>query len=128
MSTEAEYKPGLEDVPAAKSAVSFLDGKKARLEYRGIPVEALAKESCFEEIVLAAHQGRPADAEATRRLRPRPAAAAGDPLPAEGPDQVHARRRAPDGRAARVGRGARHVLPVPDGRRPGQELGRDAAA
>ncbi len=47
---EAEYKPGLEDVPAAKSAVSFLDGKKARLEYRGIPVEALAKESCFEEV------------------------------------------------------------------------------
>jgi len=50
MTGEAEYKPGLEDVPAAKSAVSFLDGKKARLEYRGIPVEALAKESCFEEV------------------------------------------------------------------------------
>jgi citrate synthase len=50
MSTEAEYKPGLEDVPAAKSAVSFLDGKKAVLEYRGIPVEVLAKESCFEEV------------------------------------------------------------------------------
>ena len=49
MSTEAEYKPGLEDVPAAKSAVSFLDGKKAVLEYRGIPVEELAKESSFEE-------------------------------------------------------------------------------
>lgn len=49
MSTEPEYRPGLEDVPAAKSAVSFLDGKKARLEYRGIPVEVLAKESCFEE-------------------------------------------------------------------------------
>jgi citrate synthase len=50
MSTELEYRPGLEDVPAAKSAVSFLDGKKARLEYRGIPVEVLAKESCFEEV------------------------------------------------------------------------------
>ncbi|MFO0800647.1 MAG: citrate synthase [Gemmataceae bacterium] len=50
MSTEPEYRPGLEDVPAAKSAVSFLDGKKARLEYRGIPVEVLAKESCFEEV------------------------------------------------------------------------------
>jgi citrate synthase len=49
MSNETEYKPGLEDVPAAKSAVSLLDGKKARLEYRGIPVEALAKESNFEE-------------------------------------------------------------------------------
>lgn len=50
MTTEADYKPGLEDVPAAKSAVSFLDGKKAVLEYRGIPVEVLAKESCFEEV------------------------------------------------------------------------------
>lgn len=50
MSTDAEYKPGLEDVPAAKSAVSFLDGKKAVLEYRGIPVEVLAKESNFEEV------------------------------------------------------------------------------
>lgn len=48
--SEAEYKPGLEDVPAAKSAVSFLDGKKAVLEYRGIPVEVLAKESSFEEV------------------------------------------------------------------------------
>lgn len=50
MSNESEYKPGLEDVPAAKSAVSFLDGKKAVLEYRGIPVEVLAKESSFEEV------------------------------------------------------------------------------
>lgn len=50
MSAEIEYKPGLEDVPAARSAVSFLDGKKAVLEYRGIPVEVLAKESCFEEV------------------------------------------------------------------------------
>ena len=50
MSTEPEFRPGLEDVPAAKSAVSFLDGKKARLEYRGIPVEVLAKESSFEEV------------------------------------------------------------------------------
>ena len=43
--TEPEYRPGLEDVPAAKSAVSFIDGKRALLEYRGIPAEVLAKES-----------------------------------------------------------------------------------
>lgn len=47
--TELEYRPGLEDVPAAKSAVSFIDGQRALLEYRGIPAEILAKESCFEE-------------------------------------------------------------------------------
>jgi citrate synthase len=47
--SEPEFRPGLEDVPAAKSAVSFIDGKRARLEYRAIPVETLAKESCYEE-------------------------------------------------------------------------------
>jgi len=42
-------KPGLEGVPVAESAISFIDGKRARLEYRGIAVETLAEHSCFEE-------------------------------------------------------------------------------
>src|ERR1700741_4882537 len=46
---QLELRPGLEDVPVAKSAISFIDGKRARLEYRGIAVETLARESCFEE-------------------------------------------------------------------------------
>lgn len=49
MSADLEFRPGLEDVPAAKSAVSYIDGKRAQLEYRGIPVEVLARESNFEE-------------------------------------------------------------------------------
>src|SRR5262245_26917489 len=44
-----KIQPGLEGVPVAESAVSFIDGKRARLEYRGIAVETLARESCFEE-------------------------------------------------------------------------------
>src|SRR3954470_3138640 len=44
-----ELRPGLADVPAAESAVSFIDGKRARLEYRGIAVETLARGSTFEE-------------------------------------------------------------------------------
>jgi citrate synthase len=47
--SQLEYRPGLADVPAAESAVSFIDGQRARLEYRGIAVETLARESCFEE-------------------------------------------------------------------------------
>src|SRR5580692_6301356 len=47
--SEPEFRPGLADVPAAKSAVSFIDGKRARLEYRGVAVETLAGESCYEE-------------------------------------------------------------------------------
>ncbi len=44
-----ELVPGLEDVPIAKSAVSYVDGAIGRLEYRGIPVETLAEHSTFEE-------------------------------------------------------------------------------
>jgi citrate synthase len=44
-----QIRPGLEGVPIAESAVSFIDGKRARLAYRGIAVETLARESCFEE-------------------------------------------------------------------------------
>ncbi len=47
--SQIELRPGLADVPVAESAVSFIDGKNARLEYRGIAVETLATESCFEE-------------------------------------------------------------------------------
>jgi citrate synthase len=48
--SQFEIRPGLEDVPVAKSAISFIDGKNARLEYRGIAVETLALESSFEEV------------------------------------------------------------------------------
>src|SRR5947208_10802560 len=47
--SQLELRPGLADVPVAESAVSFIDGKRARLEYRGIAVEELARHSCFEE-------------------------------------------------------------------------------
>src|SRR6266581_6803279 len=47
--SQLEFHPGLADVPVAESAVSFIDGQRARLEYRGIAVETLARESCFEE-------------------------------------------------------------------------------
>src|SRR5881394_3241429 len=49
MSSQPEIPAGLADVPVAKSAVSSIDGKRALLSYRGIPVEQLAKESSFEE-------------------------------------------------------------------------------
>src|SRR5438876_1636056 len=47
--SQLELRPGLADVPVAESAVSFIDGKRARLEYRGIAVETLARDSSFEE-------------------------------------------------------------------------------
>jgi len=47
--SQLEFRPGLADVPVAESSISFIDGQRARLEYRGIAVETLARESCFEE-------------------------------------------------------------------------------
>ncbi|MEB3341529.1 citrate synthase [Okeania sp.] len=44
-----EYKPGLEGVPATQSSVSYVDGQQGILEYRGINIEKLAKESSFLE-------------------------------------------------------------------------------
>jgi citrate synthase len=49
MSEQPKLVPGLADVPVAESGVSFIDGKRARLEYRGHAVETLARESTFEE-------------------------------------------------------------------------------
>jgi citrate synthase len=47
-----ELVPGLEGVPIAKSAISFVDGQAGKLEYRGIDVEDLAEHSSFEETSL----------------------------------------------------------------------------
>jgi citrate synthase len=44
-----DYVPGLSGVPAAKSSISFIDGEKGILEFRGIRVEELAGKASFEE-------------------------------------------------------------------------------
>ncbi len=44
-----EYKPGLEGIPAAQSSISYVDGQKGILEYRGIRIEELAEKSTFLE-------------------------------------------------------------------------------
>ncbi|MCS7161024.1 MAG: citrate/2-methylcitrate synthase, partial [Gemmatales bacterium] len=43
-------RPGLEGVPVAESAISFIDGQRARLSSRGYVVEELARKSCYEEV------------------------------------------------------------------------------
>jgi citrate synthase len=47
--TVCEYKPGLENVPAAESNISYVDGKQGLLEYRGITIEKLAARTTFLE-------------------------------------------------------------------------------
>jgi citrate synthase len=53
-----EYVPGLENVPAAESAISWIDGEKGILKYRGILIEELAEHSTFEETAYLLLTGR----------------------------------------------------------------------
>lgn len=67
-----EYIPGLEKVPAAESSVSYIDGEKGILEYRGIRIEDLAAHSTFEETAYLLLNGKlPTEqelAELTQRI------------------------------------------------------------
>lgn len=53
-----EYLPGLEGVPATKSNISDLDGKKGILTYRGYRIKDLAEKSTFEEVSLLLLDGK----------------------------------------------------------------------
>jgi citrate synthase len=47
--TVCEYRAGLEGIPATQSSISYVDGQRGILEYRGIPIEKLAEQSNFLE-------------------------------------------------------------------------------
>jgi len=65
MSTESiPYIPGLQNVPATRSAISFLDGQKGILTYRGYPIVELARHSSFEETCYLLLNGELPDASA----------------------------------------------------------------
>lgn len=44
-----EFSPGLDGIPVAQSAISYVDGQAGVLEYRGVPIEELAEKSTFLE-------------------------------------------------------------------------------
>ncbi len=48
----SDYLPGLAGVPATKSNISYIDGEKGVLAYRGYSIETLAEQSSFEETAL----------------------------------------------------------------------------
>jgi citrate synthase len=47
-----DFSPGLQGIPATKSAISDIDGEKGILSYRGYSLEELAEKSTFEETTL----------------------------------------------------------------------------
>jgi citrate synthase len=48
-SYQCEYIPGLSNVPAAQSSVSYVDGQRGLLEYRSISIKELIQKSTFIE-------------------------------------------------------------------------------
>jgi citrate synthase len=73
--TSLPLVPGLDGVPCAESAVSFIDGQEGILEYRGYPVQDLAEHCTFEESVYLVLNGelpnRAQLADFDQRLRAR---------------------------------------------------------
>ncbi|PHS26198.1 MAG: citrate synthase [Methylophaga sp.] len=60
----SDFLPGLEGVAATKSAISFIDGEKGLLSYRGYTLQTLAENSSFEETTLLLLRGElPTSAE-----------------------------------------------------------------
>lgn len=65
----SEYLPGLEGVPATRSNISFIDGEKGILAYRGYPIEQLAGHSSFEETTLLLLNGELPNASALENFK-----------------------------------------------------------
>jgi len=66
MADTVKQGAGLRNVVAGESALSWIDGERGILIYRGIDIHALAEQSSFEEVVFLLHRGRlPARAELT---------------------------------------------------------------
>ena len=62
-----EYVPGLAGVPAVQSRISYIDGFKGLLAYRGIPIEQLASHSNFPETAYLLIFGKlPTESELAR--------------------------------------------------------------
>ncbi|MCD6121722.1 MAG: citrate synthase [Spirochaetales bacterium] len=58
MTEKEKIIPGLEGVPIAESEVSYIDGEKGILEYRGFPIQELVEKSSFEENSFLLLKGR----------------------------------------------------------------------
>lgn len=60
---------GLEDVVAADSSISYIDGDRGILSYRGIDIHELAEKSTFEEVCFLLWDGRLPRREELHALR-----------------------------------------------------------
>ena len=64
----AVYDPGFVNTASCRSAVTYIDGDKGILEYRGYPIEQLAEKSTFLEVAYLLVHGDAADQGGVRRV------------------------------------------------------------
>jgi len=58
------YDPAYTNTASTRSAITFIDGDKGILEYRGYPIEQLAEQSCYLEVAyLLVHGELPTQAQ-----------------------------------------------------------------
>src|SRR5216110_4022048 len=58
------YDPALMNTASTRSAITFIDGDKGILEYRGYPIEQLAEQSSYIEVAyLLVHGELPTQAQ-----------------------------------------------------------------
>ena len=63
------YDPGFMSTAACNSAITYIDGDKGELLYRGYPIEELAVNADFLESLLSAAEGRTAERGAKGGIR-----------------------------------------------------------
>src|SRR5205809_7776784 len=80
-----QWKAGLEDVIAARSAVCSIDGAAGRLYYRGYEIGELAGTVPFEDVTALLWGGALPDATEAPRVRRRLGEARGLPEPIHAP-------------------------------------------
>ena len=63
------YDPGYGNTGSCKSAITFIDGEKGILRYRGYPIEQLAEHSTFSEVAYLLIYGELPDDETLQEWR-----------------------------------------------------------
>src|SRR5215472_14425615 len=51
------YDPAFQNTASCRSAISFIDGERGILEYRGYPIQELAEQSTFLEVAYLLLEG-----------------------------------------------------------------------
>ena len=105
------YDPAFMNTASCQSAITYLDGDRGILRYRGYPIEQLAENCTFLEVAYLLLHGELPTERGTGAVELRDHAAHHDPRERQ---EVHGRlpsRCPPHGRPDQHGGGALHLLP-----------------